>query len=107
MRREHPGQLIRRNVLDRHGLSIGDAARLLGVPKRTLLDLLTGKASLSPELTERIEAVFGAARQPRRRGRWENKSDLSTTSGGPDQGAPVRRAVRAIRQSQSALRRRR
>jgi hypothetical protein len=29
--REHPGQLIRHNILDRDGLSIGDAARLLGV----------------------------------------------------------------------------
>ena len=67
MRREHPGQLIRRNVLDRHGLSIGDAARLLGVPTRTLIDLLTGKASLSPEMAERIETVFGSTRRPRRR----------------------------------------
>ena len=66
MRREHPGQLIRREVLDRHGLSIGDAARLLGVPPRTLLDLLTGKAALSPDLVERIEAVFGAVRRGRR-----------------------------------------
>jgi plasmid maintenance system antidote protein VapI len=59
VRREHPGQLIRRNILDRHGLSIADTARLLGVPTRTLLDLLTGKATLWPKLAERIEAVFG------------------------------------------------
>jgi hypothetical protein len=37
------------------------------VPTRTLLDLLTGKAALSPELAERIKAVFGSARRPRRR----------------------------------------
>jgi len=65
-RREHPGQLIRRHILDRHALSISEAAHLLGVQTRTLLDVLAGKASLSPELTERIEAVFGAARQLRR-----------------------------------------
>ncbi len=63
VKRKHPGQLIRRNILDRHGLSIGEAARLLGVPPRTLIDLLTGNAALSPELAERIEAVFGGARR--------------------------------------------
>jgi hypothetical protein len=66
VRREHPGQFIRHNVLDRHGLSIGDAARLLAVPTRTLLDVLTGKTALSPELAERVEAVFGG---PQRIGR--------------------------------------
>ena len=64
MRREHPGQLIRRHVLDRYGLSIGDTARLLAVPARTLLGVLTGKTAISPELAARVEAVFGA---PRRR----------------------------------------
>jgi plasmid maintenance system antidote protein VapI len=66
-RREHPGHLIRRHVLDRHGLSIGEAARLLRVPTRTLLDLFTGKAALTPELAGRIDAVFGRARPPGRR----------------------------------------
>ena len=66
-RREHPGQFIRRHILDRHGLSIGEAARLLRVPTRTLLDLLTGKAALTPELAERIDNVFGPARPPGRR----------------------------------------
>jgi plasmid maintenance system antidote protein VapI len=65
-RREHPGQLIRRHVLDRHRLSISEAAHLLGVPVRTLLDVLIGKAALSPELAERIEAVFGALQRPGR-----------------------------------------
>jgi plasmid maintenance system antidote protein VapI len=65
--REHPGQLIRRYVLDRHALSIAEAARLLGVPMRALLDVLTGKAALSPELAGRIEAVFGAMQPGRRR----------------------------------------
>jgi plasmid maintenance system antidote protein VapI len=68
-RREHPGQLIRRHILDRHALSIGEAAHLLGVPLRTLLDVLTGKAALSPQLAERIDAVFGAMQPPGRRRR--------------------------------------
>jgi hypothetical protein len=59
VRREHPGQFIRHNVLDRHGLSIGDTARLLAVPTRTLLDVLTGKTALPLELAEQVEAVFG------------------------------------------------
>jgi plasmid maintenance system antidote protein VapI len=56
VRREHPGQLIHRNILDRHGLSIGDAAHLLSVRRARFS---TGKAALSPEMAERIEAVFG------------------------------------------------
>jgi plasmid maintenance system antidote protein VapI len=66
-RREHPGQLIRRHILDRHGLSIGEAARLLRVPTRTIIDLFIGKAALTPELAERIDAVFGRSRPPGRR----------------------------------------
>jgi plasmid maintenance system antidote protein VapI len=72
-KREHPGRLIRRHILDRHRLSIGEAAHLLSVPVRTLLDLLAGKAALSPELAERIEAVFGGMQRPSRRRR---SSDL-------------------------------
>jgi hypothetical protein len=48
------------------------------VPTRTLLDLFTGKAALTPELAERIDAVFGRAR-PLGRRRCENKADLSIT----------------------------
>jgi hypothetical protein len=76
VRREHPGQFIRRNILDKHGLSIGDTARLLAVPTRTLLDLLTGKTALSPELAERVEAVFGGAQRTGRRATLRRSNGL-------------------------------
>jgi hypothetical protein len=37
------------------------------MPTRTLLDVLAGKAALSAELAERIDAVFGGTRPPGRR----------------------------------------
>jgi plasmid maintenance system antidote protein VapI len=80
-RREHPGQLIRRIILDRHALSISEAAHLLGVSTRTLLDVLTGKAALSPKLAERIDAVFGAMQPPSRRRRSSDLGRLGMTDG--------------------------
>ena len=68
-RREPSGQIIRRHILDRHAPSIGEAAHLLGVSTPTLLDVLTGKAALSPQLAERIEAVFGGTQRTSRRSR--------------------------------------
>jgi plasmid maintenance system antidote protein VapI len=79
-RREHPGQLIRRHILDRHALSISEAAHLLGVPTRTLLDLLAGKAALSPEMAERIEVVFGEVHRTSRRNRKARTGDGSETA---------------------------
>jgi hypothetical protein len=80
VRRGHPGQSIRRNVLDRHGLSIGETAHLLAVPTRTLLDVLSGKTALSPELAERVEAVFGGPQRIGRRAtiRRSNGSGLGS-----------------------------
>ena len=63
MHSSHPGQFIRDEILDARRLSVGDAAAQLGVPARALLDLLTGKAALSPELAERIDAVFGTSKE--------------------------------------------
>jgi uncharacterized protein (DUF4415 family) len=43
------------------------------VPARTLLDLLIGKATLSSELAERIEAVLGMSKETplRMQARWD------------------------------------
>ena len=41
------------------GLSVSAAARILGVRRATLSDLLNGNASLSPEMALRVEKAFG------------------------------------------------
>ena len=51
----HPGRSIRENCLDPLGLSVTDAAKVLGVTRHTLSRLLNGHAAISPELAIRLE----------------------------------------------------
>ena len=55
----HPGEFIRTEIVEEYGLSVKDAADILGVRRATLSDLLHGKAALSPEMALRIEKGFG------------------------------------------------
>ncbi len=57
----HPGAFIRLEVIEEFGLTVGEAARILGVRRATLSDLLNGNASLSPEMALRIEKAFGVS----------------------------------------------
>src|SRR5450755_717423 len=56
----HPGFYIRENVIPK-GMSVTDAAKLLGVGRPALSNLLNGKASLSPDMAARIEKTFGVS----------------------------------------------
>lgn len=50
---------IRDEILDELGLSVSEAADVLGVRRATLSELINGKAALSPEMALRIEKAFG------------------------------------------------
>jgi addiction module HigA family antidote len=54
-----PGEFIRDEILEPLGLSITQAASVLGVRRASLSDLLNGKAALSAEMALRIEKAFG------------------------------------------------
>ena len=54
----HPGAFIRDEVIAPLGLSVTEAARILGVRRATLSDLLNGKVALSPEMALRVEKAF-------------------------------------------------
>ncbi len=54
----HPGEFIREEVIVPLELTISRAARILGVRRATLSDLLNEKASLSPEMALRLEKAF-------------------------------------------------
>jgi len=58
MKPSHPGEFIRRQLLEPLGLNITHAAKVLKVRRATLNDLANGKASLSPEMALRIEKAF-------------------------------------------------
>ena len=57
----HPGAFIRHEVIKELGLSVAAAARILGVRRTTLSNLLNGNAALSPEMALRIEKAFGVS----------------------------------------------
>ena len=55
----HPGQFIRMEIIEPLGLSITDAAKVLGVTRPTLSALLNRRSALSPEMGLRLEKAFG------------------------------------------------
>ena len=55
----HPGSVVRQQCLEKHGLSVTDAARVLGVDRQTLSNLLNARSGISPEMAIRLEKAFG------------------------------------------------
>jgi len=55
----HPGEIIREFCIEPLNLTITDAAKALGVSRKTLSTLLNGRAGVSPEMAIRLSQVFG------------------------------------------------
>ena len=55
----HPGTTVRQDCLERNGLSVTDAARVLGIDRQTLSNLLNARSGISPEMAVRLEKAFG------------------------------------------------
>lgn len=58
MRPSYQGAFIRAEVIDELGVSMSKAAKILGVGRATLSDLLNEKSSLTPEMALRMEKAF-------------------------------------------------
>ena len=50
----HPGNVFLEDVMKPLGLSVTDAAKMLGVSRKTLSEFINEKSSLSPEMGLRI-----------------------------------------------------
>ena len=50
----HPGEVLREDVIKPLGLTVTQAAKDLGVSRKTLSELLNQRAALSPEMALRI-----------------------------------------------------
>jgi addiction module HigA family antidote len=55
----HPGLSVRYDCLEPLGLSVTEAARVLGVTRQALNNLVNGKAGISPEMAIRLDKAFG------------------------------------------------
>ncbi len=56
----HPGQIVRHDCIEPLGLTITAAARVLGVTRQALNNVVTGKSGISPEMALRISKAFGS-----------------------------------------------
>ena len=55
----HPGR-IRHGCLDALGLSVTAGAKVLGVSRQALSNLITGKAGISPAMAVGLSKAFGS-----------------------------------------------
>jgi len=57
----HPGDFIKTEIIEAHGLSVTAAAKVLGVSRPALSNLLNRNADLSGEMALRVEKAFGVS----------------------------------------------
>ncbi len=57
----HPGLTVKHDCLEPLGLTVTEAARLLGVSRRHLSDLVNCHAGISPEMAIRLAKAFGGS----------------------------------------------
>jgi addiction module HigA family antidote len=56
----HPGRVVRNACLEPLGLSVTDGAKLLGVTRQALNNVVNGKSGISPEMAIRLTKAFGS-----------------------------------------------
>ena len=57
----HPGEIIKSLCLEPLGVSVTDAAKALGVSRKTLSAIINGRASISPEMAVRLSIAFSTS----------------------------------------------
>lgn len=55
----HPGLSVRHDCLEPLGLTVTQAAAMLGVSRKQLSDLVNGHSGISPEMAIRLDKAFG------------------------------------------------
>jgi addiction module HigA family antidote len=57
----HPGVLVANELIDPLGLTVTQAARVLGIGRQALSAVLNGRAAMSAEMAVRFEKAFGVS----------------------------------------------
>jgi addiction module HigA family antidote len=55
---QHPGEVLRELCIKPLGVTVTDAAKALGVSRKTLSELLNGHGSITPEMAIRLSIAF-------------------------------------------------
>ena len=56
----HPGTVVRVSCLDPLGLNVTEGAKVLGVSRQALSNLVNGRARMSSEMAIRLAKAFGS-----------------------------------------------
>lgn len=54
----HPGEVLRELCLEPLGLTVTEAAKALGISRKTLSSILNGRAGISAEMAVRLSMAF-------------------------------------------------
>jgi addiction module HigA family antidote len=71
----HPGGFVKNDIIEPHGLSVTDAARVLGITRAALSAFLNQHSALSPEMALRLEKAFGMSMETLMR--MQNSYDIA------------------------------
>ena len=56
----HPGRVVRHDCLEPLGLSVTEGAKILGVTRQALNNVVNGKSGVSAEMAIRLSKAFGS-----------------------------------------------
>src|SRR5271169_4718233 len=56
----HPGRILREDCLEPLGLTVTAVAKVLGVTRQALNNVVNGKSGISPEMAIRLSKAFGS-----------------------------------------------
>jgi addiction module HigA family antidote len=56
----HPGRIVRHDCLEPLELSVTEGAKVLGVTRQALNNVVNGKSGISPEMAIRLSKAFGS-----------------------------------------------
>jgi addiction module HigA family antidote len=57
----HPGEFVREECLNPLGLTVTEGAKVLGVSRQALNNIVNEKTGISPEMAIRLEKAFGSS----------------------------------------------
>jgi len=80
----HPGKVLKELCLEPLGLTVTEAAKGLGVSRKTLSAILNGKSGISPEMAVRLSIAFNTSSESWLNQRsqydlWQHRKELHVT----------------------------